>query len=178
MERVNRWKQIFVEILRLLGRRPAQLPPARGVAPVFDESAADLPDDLQEILRKLSSHKGVVVDTVAHAIRDYAHLRDVMMGPGASADAVDDVTMLAEAQALLRTMIVRAPDVKTLLEIASKRSDDLPGRSSAGEAILMLRDQGRSLHELASAAMQWASSRSEEDGRRLHECAQRLEHQG
>lgn len=171
---MNWWKRVFAEIMRLFGRQPGQLPPAKGVALVFDESAADLPDDLQAILQKLVNQRGVVVDTVAHAIRDYTHLREVMMGPGASADAVDDVTMIAEAQAHLRAIIVRAPEVKKLLEIASKRSDDRPGRSSAGHAILVLRDQGQDLHDLTSAALQWASSRSEDDMRRVQECAQRL----
>lgn len=140
----------------------------------MDEGVASLPEDLRETVRRLAHQKGVVIDTVTLAIRDYAHLRDVMMGPGASADAVDDVTMIAEAQALLRAMIVRAPDIKTLLEIADQRSNDRQGRASAGDAALVLRDQGRSLHEVSSAALQWASSRSEEDMRRLQERAQRL----
>jgi hypothetical protein len=133
-----------------------------------------LPEDLQADLRKLAHHKGVVVDTLALAIRDYGHLREVMMGPGASVDAVDDVTMIAEAQTLLRVMITRAPDVKTLLDIAGKRSNDREGRASAGDAALALRDQGRRLHELSSAALQWAASRSDEDMRQLQERARRL----
>lgn len=140
----------------------------------FSEGASDLPEDLQEILRSLEGERGVVVDTVAHALEDFVHLRQVMMGPGASTDAVDDVTLIAEAQELLTAIVHRAPEVKTLLEIATKRTDDKAGRSSAGDAILVLRDQGRVLHELASAALQWASSRSEEDRMKLQRCAQRL----
>lgn len=139
-----------------------------------DAGAAELPEDLQADLRKLAEDKGVVVDTLALAVRDYSHLREVMMGPGASVDAVDDVTLIAEAQTLLRVMITRAPDVKALLDIAGKRSNDREGRASAGDAALVLRDQGRSLHELSSAALQWASSRSEEDMQQLQERASRV----
>ncbi len=135
---------------------------------------ADLPEELQEIVRGLAGHKGVVVDTVARALQDFAHLQEVMMGPGARGDAVDDVTLIGEAQELLHAIIVRAPEVKTLLQVAKDRPDDKPGRSAAGAAILEVRDQGRVLHELASAALQWASSRSEEDRKQLQQCAQRL----
>ncbi len=171
---MNWWKQIYTEILRLFGRRPAQLPPASSTTADLSRHAAELPEELQEILRSLAGERGVVVDTVSRALEDFVHLRQVMMGPGAGADAVDDVMLVAEAQELLTAIVVRAPEVKTLLEIATKRADDKAGRSSAGDAILVLRDQGRVLHELASAALQWASSRSEEDHRKLQRCAQRL----
>ena len=171
---MNWWKQIYTEILRLFGRRPAQLPPATSTSVNLSLHASELPEELQEILRGLEGEKGVVVDTVARALEDFVHLRRVMMGPGASADAVDDVTLIAEAQELLSAIVVRAPEVKTLLEIATKRADDKAGRSSAGDAILVLRDQGRVLQELASAALQWASSRSEEDRMKLQRCAQRM----
>ena len=165
---------MLTAILGLFGRRPPQLPAGPGNAPSIDEHAAALPEDLQVSLRSLGNEKGVVIDTVALAVRDYEHLREVMMGPGASTDAVDDVTMIAEAQTLLRTMIQRAPDVKTLLEIAGKRDNDRQGRASAGDAALVLRDQGRSLHEVSSAALQWASSRSDEDMQQLQERAATL----
>jgi hypothetical protein len=168
---VSFWKQVLTTIMRLFGRRPAQLPAGPEGPASIDEGAAELPEDMQAGLRKLAGHQGVVVDTVAHALRDYAHLREVMMGPGASVDAVDDVTMIAEAQSLLRAMISRAPDVKTLLDIAGKRENDREGRASAGNAALVLRDQGRSLHEVSSAALQWASSRSEADMQKLQERA-------
>ena len=173
---VNWWRQIYTEILRLFGRRPAQLPPAKSPSPSAKVSldASELPEELQDILKSLDGERGVVADTVARALEDFLHLREVMMGPGASTDAVDDVTLIAEAQELLRAIILRAPEVKTLSEIATKRADDKAGRSSAGDAILALRDQGRVLHELASAALQWASSRSEEDRGKLQRCAQRL----
>lgn len=140
----------------------------------WSQHASDLPEDVQEILRELEGERGVVVDTVTRALEDFVHLREVMMGPGASTDAVDDMTLIAEAQQVLTAIVLRAPEVKALAAIATKRADDKAGRSSAGDAILLLRDQGRVLHELASAALQWASSRSEEDRKKLERCAQRL----
>jgi hypothetical protein len=135
---------------------------------------AELPEELREIVRSLEGHEGVVVDTVARALQAFAHLQEVMMGPGAGVDAVDDATLLGEAQELLSAIIVRAPGVKTLLQVAKDRPDDKAGRSAAGDAILALRDEGRVLHDLASAALQWAASRSEKDRKQLQRCAQRL----
>jgi hypothetical protein len=172
---VNWWKQIFAKILQLLGRQPAQLPPGRATPAGLEHDAADdLPEDLRAIVADMKGHKGVVVDTVVQALQDFRHLRQVMMGPGASSDAVDDVTLIAEAQHLLRVILLRAPEVKTLLAIATTRTDDKAGRGSAGDAILVLRDQGRLLHDLASAALQWASSRSEADREQLQACARRM----
>ncbi len=171
---MNWWRQVFAKILRLLGRRPAQLGAGQSPLVALEEGVDDLSADLQEIVRSLAGRKGVVPDTVARALRDYRHLTKVMMGPGATADAVDDVTLIAEAEELLRAIILRAPEVATLLEVATKRADDKAGRSAAGDAILLLRDQGRTLHELASVALQWASSRSAEDREALQACAQRL----
>lgn len=171
---MNWWKEIYSKILRVLGRRPAQLPPASATVVDISAHSSDLPEELQQILRSLEGHNGVVTDTVARALKDFAHLQEVMMGPGARVDAVDDVTLVGEAQELLTAIIVRAPEVKTLLEVAKGRPDDKAGRSAAGDAILVLRDQGRVLHNLASAALQWASSRSEEDRKQLQQCAQRL----
>lgn len=171
---MNWWKQIFTKILVLLGQRPAQLATSTDARAEYSRYASDLPEDLRAILESLKGEKGVVPDTVARALQDYSHLKTVMMGPGASTDAVDDVTLIAEAQELLRAILVRAPEVQVLSDIATKRSDDKPGRSAAGDAILVIRDQGRMLHDLASAAVQWASSRSESDREQLHECARRV----
>lgn len=171
---MNWWKQIFTKIMALLGRRPAQLGP-NPVSPAHRlQDLSDIPEDLRDIVQSLQGEKGVVVDTVSRALQDYRHLKTVMMGPGATTDAVDDVTLIAEAQELLRAIVVRAPQVKTLSEIATKRTDDKAGRSAAGDAILVLRDQGRALHELASAALQWASSGSVSDRKQLEDCARRV----
>ena len=171
---MNWWKQIFTKILVLLGRQPAQLTASTDASAEYSRYASELPEDLQVIMKSLEGKKGVVADTVTRAVQDYSHLKTVMMGPGASTDAVDDVTLIAEAQELLRAILVRAPEVQVLSEIATQRSDDKAGRSAAGDAILVLRDQGRVLHALASAAVQWASSRSESDREQLQECARRI----
>ncbi len=115
-----------------------------------------------------------MVDTVATAIGDWADLHDVVTGPGASTDAVADVNLLSEANECLRAIIVRAPEVKALSEIAGKRGKDRAGREAAGDAILNLRDQGQVLHALTSAALRWASSGSDEDRQRMKDAAREL----
>jgi hypothetical protein len=164
---VNWWRRAFAHLLRLFGRRPLQLAAPSKVAQVFGSAAELLDADLQDTLKDLTDNKGVVTDTVAQAIRDHADLREVMMGPGATTDAVDDVTLIAESEAILRDIILRAPDISVLVRVASSRPHDKEGRESAGEAILGLKDEAMILHELASAALRWGASRSQEDSEHL-----------
>jgi len=166
------WQRLFAWIRRLLGRGPALLRPAPAGSR-WGDYAPSLPDDLRSQLDRLSD-EGVVWDTVRSAIEDYGDLREVMQGPGATADTVNDVELLAEAEDVLRSIIGRAPNVQVLVDVAGKRSADRAGREAAGDAILELRDDGKALHDTASAAIRWAASRSDRDGRHLEECAGRL----
>lgn len=136
-------------------------------------SALALPSGLRQDLEQLKC-SGVVRDTVASATQDYSHLREVINGPGSSGDIVDDVTVLAEAEALLRDIIARAPGVDTLARVATDRQDDRPGREAAGDAILRLRDDAKPLHDAASAALRWAAGGSSEDRDRFQQCSKAL----
>jgi len=149
--------------------RPRQLAAAK-----VEAQMETLAEDLQDALRALGHDKGAVLDTAQRAVSDYSDLRDVLMGPGASSDAAEDVTLLAEAEDVLRSMLTRAPHVKTLAAIAARRSTDKQGREAAGEALLKLRDQGRALQELTSASLLWASSKSRAHHEQMHACAERM----
>jgi len=173
------WRRLSGWIRDLWSRERAQLAPAArvqssSVGVVFGAIALELTDDLQHILTDLATQRGVVVDTVAGAIEDYGHLRAVVMGPAATHDAVQDATLLGEAESALGAIIQRAPEVAVLAQVAGKRTDDRTGREAAGEAILELRDKRRALHELASAAIHWGASRSPEANQHMQQCAKRL----
>ncbi len=159
------WQRFLLRIRALFVRAPKQLPMG---------DVSELAVDLQEALRELGSEKGAVYDAAQCAVHDYRDLRDVLMGPGASDDVGADVTMLAEAEDVLRSMLLRAPQVKALTAIASRRGGDTSGRAAAGEALLQLRDQGRTLSKLASASLLWASSQSPEHQEAMQRCAARL----
>lgn len=122
-------------------------------------------------LDALTGVKGAVRATVDGAVEDYLHLREVLLGPGASTHIFDDVEILASAEEALTCILEQAPELSALSSIASRRPRDRAGRAAAGEALLHLRDTGRKLHDTTAAALQWASSRSEADGRRLAERA-------
>ncbi len=156
------WQRFLLHIRALFERTPKQLPMG---------DVSELAVDLQEALRELGTEKGAVYDSAQCAVRDYADLRDVLMGPGASDDAGADVTLLAEAEDVLRSMLLRAPQVKALTAIASRRGGDAQGRAAAGEALLQLRDQGRALSKLTSASLLWASSQSREHQEEMQRCA-------
>lgn len=159
------WRRLLLRIRALFASAPKLLPAA---------DVGQLADDLQEALERLGSEKGAVHDAAHRAVRDFGDLREVLMGPGASDDAAADVSLLAEAEDLLRSMLQRAPEVKALATIAGERGGDKQGRAAAGEALLQLRDQGRALHELASASLLWASSKKLEDQEAMRSCAERL----
>jgi hypothetical protein len=137
-------------------------------------NADALPDDIRDQLSALPARRGAVRDAVMSAIDDYVHLRQVLLGPGATGSPVDDVALLAEAEVTLRSVVGRASSVAALVSVAIRRRGDRAGREATGDAILHLRDQARALHEAASAAIQWAASRSRRDAERLQACAQRL----
>jgi len=148
------WQRILLRIRALFTRAPKQLSMGE---------VSELAPDLQEALRELGTEQGAAYDAAQRAVRDYCDLRDVLMGPGASDDAGEDVTLLAEAEDVLRSMLLRAPQVRTLAVVATRRSGDAQGRAAAGEALLRLRDQGRALSQLTSASLRWASSKSPAD---------------
>lgn len=159
------WQRLLLQIRALFARAPKQLPAA---------DVGELAEDLQEALERLGTEKGAVYDAAHRAARDFGDLREVLMGPGATDDAAADVSLLADAEDVLRSMLQRAPEVKTLASIAGERDGDKQGRAAAGEALLRLRDQGRALHELASASLLWASSKKLEDQDAMRSCAERL----
>ena len=159
------WRRIWARVVVLL----IKISPPKELPASF--STADLPVDLQALYARVKRSSGLVADTVDGAIADFQHLREVVMGPGATADAVDDVTLLADAEEALREMLRMAPELQTLVELAGQRRSDRKGREATGEAMLAFRDRGRALHDLASAALQWASSRSAEDLARMQGCA-------
>ncbi|MCP4449398.1 MAG: hypothetical protein GY811_29300 [Myxococcales bacterium] len=159
------WQRLLLRIRALFQSEPKQLPAAS-----LDELAVDL----QEAMSRLATEKGAVLDAAQRAVADFGDLRSVLMGPGASSDAAEDVSVLAEAEDVLRSMLTRAPEVQALAAIAGKRGSDKAGRAAAGEALLQLRDQGRYLHELASASLLWASSKSLEDLEKMRSCAERV----
>lgn len=158
------WRRLWAGLRRLLAdlRGPKALSAGR--------DASDLPDDLQELYQRVRA-TGVVGDTSQRAILDYRHLRDVVMGPGATSDAIDDVSLLADAEELLRELLRRAPELQTLVELAGARAQDRKGREATGEAMLHFCDQAQVLHELTSAALRWASSQSTEDLVYMQRCA-------
>lgn len=160
------WQRLLARIRALIDRaQPARLPAAK---------TEELADDLRVALRELGTEKSAVLDAAERAVRDFSDLRTVLMGPGASHDAAWDVSLLADAEDVLRSMLSRAPAVKQLSALASERVADKAGRAAAGEALLQLRDQGRLLHEVASASLLWASSKSRADQEALRSCAERL----
>ncbi len=165
---VGWWLRLWLRLLALL----------RGARPVKELRAArddtPLPDDLHELYLQLAGKKGLVADTMERAVEDYRHLRAVIMGPGAGIDAVDDVTMLAEAEEALREMLQRAPHLQSLVELAAGRERDRKGREATGEAMLAFGDRGRALHDLSSSALRWASSQSADDLARMQECVDHL----
>lgn len=164
----SRWWLRMLAWLRALFRRQARaLPPSRRERDM-------LPDDLRDQLDELALDKGAVADSIQGAIRDYLHIRQVLLGPGASDSAVDDAALLAEAEVTLRSMMNRAGAVATLVRIAVHRTSDRPGRQATGVAMLHLRDQGRALHDTASAAIRWAATRDASDAARLRGCAVHL----
>jgi hypothetical protein len=165
-----RWWQRLLRWLRArFGRR--QLPPA----PSWREQVASLPEDLRAEVAALPVDSSAAVrETVTRAVADYLHLREVLLGPGASAVAVDDAVLLGEAEATLRSIVARAPAVSALVAVAVQRGGDRRGREAAGDAVLHLRDQSRGLHETASAAIEWAASRSAGDAERLRASADRM----
>ncbi len=137
-------------------------------------SEEPLAEDLRLALRRLGSEPSAALDASERAVKDYRDLARVLMGPGASVDAAWDVSVLADAEDVLRSMLSRAPEVNQLAKLASERATDSDGRAAAGEALLRLRDQGRLLHEVASASLAWAASRSQKDQEALRQCAERL----
>lgn len=162
------WRRMWARVVAMLVNisSPKQLQASN--------SAANLPDDLQELYARVKRTSGLVADTVDGAVADFEHLREVVMGPGATADAVDDVNLLADAEEALREMLRLAPELQTLVHLAGQRRSDRKGREATGEAMLAFRDRGRALHDLASAALRWASSRSAEDLARMQGCAARV----
>lgn len=160
------WQRLLLRIRALFRREPRALLPAA--------ETEELADDLQDALRRLGREKSAVLDAAERAVKDFSDLRTVLMGPGASSDAAWDVSLLADAEDVLRSMLMRAPEVKQLAAIAAERGSDRAGRAAAGEALLQLRDQGRVLHEVASASLLWASSKDPQDQEALRSCAERL----
>jgi hypothetical protein len=161
------WQRLLLRIRALFALQPHGLLPAA--------ETEELAEDLQDALRRLGHEKGAVLDAAQRAVKDFADLRTVLMGPGASSDAAWDVSLLADAEDVLRSILLRAPEVKQLAAIAGARGSDKAGRAAAGEAILQLRDQGRVLHEVASASLLWASSKTLQDHEALRSCAERLQ---
>ena len=165
---------------RLVGWLRARLVPLRRALPPpslerrWGEGAAALPDDLREELGALTAERGAVREVVAGAVRDYSHLRAVLLGPGGGDSPVDDAAVLGEAEVTLRSIVGRAGDVAAVAAIAARREGDRAGRAAAGEAILRLRDQERVLRETASAALRWAAARDPASAERLRACADRL----
>jgi len=160
------WRRLLIRIRALFAPEPRALLPAA--------ETESLAEDLQDALRRLGREKSAVLDAATRAVKDYGDLRDVLMGPGASSDAAWDVSLLADAEDVLRSMLLRAPEVKQLTAIAADRGSDKAGRAAAGEALLQLRDQGRILHDVASASLLWASSKTRRDQEALRSCAERL----
>lgn len=141
----------------------------------WGDSVGALPEDIRDQLSALPAGRGAVRDAVLSAIDDYAHLREVLLGPGATASPVDDVALLAEAEVTLRSVVGRASAVAALVAVAVRRRGDRAGREATGDAVLHLRDQARALHDAASAAIRWAASRNRSDAERLRACAERLQ---
>tara|TARA_R110002096_G_scaffold16898_12_gene58116 strand:+ start:61029 stop:61550 length:522 start_codon:yes stop_codon:yes gene_type:complete len=162
------WHRLLLRIQAFFAREPRAFLPAA--------KPEDLPEDLQEALRRLGNEKSAALDAASRAVKDFGDLRTVLMGPGASSDAAWDVSLLADAEDVLRSMLLRAPEVRQLAAIAGDRGSDKAGRAAAGEALLQLRDQGRVLHEVASASLLWASSKTLQDQEALRLCAERLRH--
>lgn len=160
------WQRLLHSIRALFAREPRGLLPAA--------KTEELADDLQDAFRRLGHEKSAVLDAAERAVKDFGDLRTVLMGPGASSDAAWDVSLLADAEDVLRSMLLRAPEVKQLAAIAADRESDRAGRAAAGEALLQLRDQGRMLHDVASASLLWASSKTLQDQEALRSCAERL----
>lgn len=169
--RVRRWLAAIVSWLELrMGeRRPRQL---GGATPDWGARAATLDPELVRALDDIGDSP-VVRDTVASAIAHFCDLRDVVSGPGAG-DLIDDLDLVADAEAVLREIIGRAPDVSAVVAVARERDGDRAGREAAGDALLALRDRARALGEAASAALVWGASRDRADRRRLERCAARL----
>lgn len=175
------WWQRLLAWLRRLQKRVLALP----AAPEKREAGRAGRDELRSLslpvrqrLEALEDVQGAARATVDAAVQDYLHLREVLLGPGASTRALDDVEILASAEAALSYILEHAPRVWTLSNIAAQRERDRAGRQAAGEALLELDDVGKKLHDTASAAIQWASSRADEDCRRLAARARELDDRG
>lgn len=173
---MTRWLAAILAWLRRLFRRPRLLPGAAAGAAAapdrWDPRVDSLDPDLRSDLDRLVASRGVVRDTVTRAVVDFCDLRDLIAGPG-SFDVVGDLDLLGEAEAALRELVTRAPDVLVVVEVARERTGR-GDRESAGAALLAFRDRGRALAEAVSAALRWSASRSAADRERLLEAAQAL----
>ena len=169
LRRLRRW---LTAIVAWLGQRVSRDEPRRLGAGDWGDRAASLDPELQRSLDDIGDSP-VVRDTVAAAVADFCDLRDVVSGPGAF-ELIADLDLVAEAEAVLREIIERAPEVSAVVAVARQRDGDRAGREAAGDALLGLRDRGRALAETASAALVWGSSRDRGDRRRLEECAAKL----
>ena len=139
--------------------------------------AAELDPAVREKLDELDLERGVVRDTIQNAIEDYCDLGDVINGPnnsGSLGDVVDDVMLLADAEATLLSILERAQGVESLINIAARRRGDQAGREAAGEAILRLRDDARALATAASTALSWAGARDTAAKTKLKDCGEAL----
>lgn len=170
----RRVRRYLVALVSWLRRLVAGAPPRPLLGAPSDvrDRVASLDPDLASSLDHIGDSP-VVRDTVAAAVADFCDLRDVVSGPGAF-DVVGDLDLVADAEAVLRDIVARAPDVSALVAVARDRRRDRAGREAAGDALLALRDRARALSEAASAALVWGSTRDRADRRRLEQCAARL----
>lgn len=169
------WRRLVAWLFPRRARRRS-LPDRATRSRAWQDQLASLPADLRVDLAALDLDSDAVRAAVTAAVADYVDLRDVILGPGASAAPVDDVVLIADAEATLRAIVARAPAVSSVVGVARQRSGDRPGRAAAGDALLHLRDDARALHDTASAALEWSATRSTATADRLRAAGDRLRH--
>ncbi len=167
------WDRLIAWIRRVLVGRPRRLLAGRNTLR-WPTDVELLPADLRESLSSLADERGVVRDTVARAIEDYASIQRIVAGPSPDADAVFQATLLADAEVALRTIIDAAPNLANVVSIATQQRTDRKTREAAGGAILSMQDCAHALTLAAAAALQWAAVPTKTTLKELHKHATAL----
>lgn len=142
--------QRFVDWVR---GRP-KLPPS---SRAWYEHARTLPADLRKKLNALPSDVPPEVErALGEAVEDFAHLRDLVAGDELASSPVDGAALVRDAERVLRRIADSAPAV------------------ARGGAPDELQRSTRALHDAASAAIQYAASRADDDAAFLSEHAGKL----
>lgn len=163
--RLGFWARLKAWLDSLFGaRRPALPAPRRP----WQDQLAQLPSPLQRALETLPRDlPDSVSDLVGDALEDFGHLQELTTGQALESAPIDEVLLLAEAEHAVAELLQRAKTVAIVVSLASRRLDDAPAQSASVEALGALKTECQEIHDITSAAIQYAATLSDEDGSSL-----------